>query len=114
MKVAGATRWLSREGSVHGINDTLPSLLKDLRAHSDKTTDAMAIGLSHLHDYLFIATTAILNDVLPVIGILSKTMQKDAADFTLLVDLVPVVKATLEGMKHSPGTSYKELPLRLG
>jgi hypothetical protein len=115
MKIAGATRWLSRETSVHGINDTLPSLLKDLRAHSDKATDAMAIGLSHLtHDYRFIATTAILNDVLPVIGILSKTMQKDAADFTLLVDLVPVVKATLEDMKHSPGTSYKELPLRLG
>jgi hypothetical protein len=66
-----------------------------------------------MHDYRFVATTAILNDIIPIVDILSKTMQRSGASFTVLVSLVPPVRAALENLKEHKGPCYAELPLRL-
>jgi hypothetical protein len=64
--------------SVSAINDTLPSVLADLGK-------AAVAGKS---DYSFVASSAMMDDVLPLINIVSKTMQAKDADFTNLVNLV--------------------------
>jgi hypothetical protein len=55
------------------------------------------------HDYRFVASVALMEDVLPVINILSKTMQMKDADFTNLVHFVPPVLGVLEDLEISPG-----------
>jgi hypothetical protein len=114
MKRAVPTRWASRSNAVATINDTMPSLLEDLADHAQNGHSAAAIGLNTLtHDYRFVATTAAMDDILPIINILSKAMQKKSSDFTTLVKLVPPVLAALSDLKTSFGPAYIELPERL-
>jgi hypothetical protein len=55
-----------------------------------------------------------MEDVLPVVNILSKTMQMKDADFTNLVHLVPSVLAVLQDLEIVPEPAYSELEERLG
>jgi hypothetical protein len=115
MKRSCPTRWASKTEAVAAINDTLPSLLSDFARHAEIGKSAAAIGLNVMaHDFRFVAATALMDDVLPVVNMLSKTMQKADADFTSLVHLVPPVLRVLKDMETMPGPAYKELEERLG
>ena len=113
-KRAETTRWASRMSAVHGIFDTLPSQLESIEKLAENGADATAIGLKVLmYDYRFVLATASLDDILPVVNILSTAMQAKDADFTVIVNMLPSVLKCLEDMKTMFGPSYSELPERL-
>jgi hypothetical protein len=64
-------------------------------------------------DYRFVASLAMMDDVLPLINIVSKTMQATDADFTNLVNLVPPTLEVLKNLETAPGPAYSELEERL-
>ena len=106
--------------AVHGIFDTLPSQLESIEKLAENGADATAIGLKVLmYDYRFVLATrtASLDDILPVVNILSTAMQAKDADFTVIVNMLPSVVKCLElepeDMKTMFGPSYSELPERL-
>ena len=113
-KRAVPTRWPSRMTVVHNIFDTLPSQLASMDKLAAKDSDASAIGLKLLmNDFRFVMATAGLDDILPVVHVLSKAFQAKDADFTVLVEIVPAVLDCLEGLKIHFGPSYAEMPARL-
>ena len=96
------TRWLSFEGAVDAIVASLDPLFTVLI--EDSSSDPTARGiLKFMANFIFLATTYLLADILPVLARLSKRFQRSQVDFTTVTDGVHVTTATLCAFKLAPG-----------
>ena len=96
------TRWLSFDGAVQAVLTNLDPLFSALI--SDSSSDPTAKGiLTFITTFLFLATTHLLADVLPILARLSKTFQRQCIDFTVVSDSVLAAISAIHGFKHSPG-----------
>ena len=115
--------WLSVEACVKMIFEYFDSLVMSLE--NEKISNAKAVGIwQFAASAQFLLTTALLIDVLSVIGTLSLLFQKDIANLSVIkhsvtstvetiqgmIDGSPTVKRVLADLSDTPGTgknSYK-------
>lgn len=95
------TRWLSLGNSVSNMESNWSSIISVLI--EDKRPVAQGL-LKQISSFMFLATTALLNDVMFIINKLSVTFQKQNIDFELIQTCVKACIANLESMKNKTGT----------
>jgi hypothetical protein len=104
-------RWLAMENAVTTVHKCYGSIVAYLQSNEGKNTigDNIAEGLLKdvLH-YKFPAFTAVLSDVLSVIGILSKQLQAESLDVSQLDILRDSAIGRLNGLKNVTGTRTAE------
>ena len=92
-----SVRWLSVEACVKKVFTSYDAIVMSLEGEKDPK----AIGLFHfIANTLFLLVTALLIDVLTVIGILSLTFQKDSVDLSQIRHCLVSTTSTLEAMKN--------------
>ena len=70
------TRWLSHDKAVSVVRKSYAPIVISLEKEASERHDATAQGLSKfVHKFKFVASLAMLADVLPVLSILSKAFQ---------------------------------------
>ena len=91
-----SVRWLSVEACVKKVFSSFDAIVMSL----DGEKDAKAIGLyNFIANTLFLLFTALLIDVLTVIGILSLTFQQDSVDISHIRHNVESTTSAIEAMK---------------
>ena len=96
------TRWLSFDGAVQAVLNNLEPLISALI--SDSSTDPTAKGiLVFITTFLFLATTHLLADILPLLARLSKSFQRQCMDFSTVNDCLQATIRGMQGFKNSPG-----------
>ena len=91
-----SVRWLSVEACVK-IFEYFDSLVMSLE--NEKTANAKAVGIwQSIASALFLLTTALMIDVLSVIGTLSLLFQKDIANLSIIRHSVNSTVAAIDGM----------------
>jgi hypothetical protein len=107
---AKVVRWLSHERAVSNLRRCLPSVLVSLDREASKRHDAQALGLAtFLKKANFIATLLLLCDILPPLASLSRILQRQDLNYSLVKPLVTGTIATLANLKHSPGEYFSLL-----
>ena len=92
-----SVRWLSVETCIRMIFEDYDSLVMFLE--NEKSSNATAVGIwQFTASTLFFVTTALLIDVLSVIGTLSPLFQKDIANLSLISHSVTSIVQAFEGM----------------
>lgn len=95
------TRWLTHDKSVSAVREIMPFIIKDLTAYGQaknhKAEDkARAAGLLHqVNSFDFWATIYLLSDILPVLSVFSKTMQKLSCELSGVLQAYRHCKDTL-------------------
>jgi hypothetical protein len=102
-----SVRWLSVEAAVKIIFSNYGPVYQSLE--SDKTAGKADGLLKFIANAKFLLFTALLIDVLTVIGILSLTFQKDLVNISHIRASISATKATLETMKTRSETVSKVL-----
>ena len=92
-----SVRWLSVEACVKMIFKYYDSLVKSLENEKDSNVTAVGIW-QFTASALFLLTSALLIDVLSVIGTLSLLFQKDIANLSVIRHSVNSTVETIEGM----------------
>ena len=92
-----SVRWLSVEACVKMIFEYYDSLVKSLENETDSNVTAVGIW-QFTASALFLLTSALLIDVLSVIGTLSLLFQKDIANLSVIRHSVNSTVETIEGM----------------
>ena len=94
---ASSVRWLSVEACVKMIFKYYDSLVMSLE--NERSSNATAVGIwEFTASTLFLLTTALLIDVLSVIGTLSLLFQKDIANLSVIRHSVTSTVEAIEGM----------------
>ena len=92
-----SVRWLFVETCIRMIFEDYDSLVMFLE--NEKSSNATAVGIwQFTASTLFFVTTALLIDVLSVIGTLSPLFQKDVANLSLISHSVTSIVQAFEGM----------------
>ncbi|XP_071122736.1 zinc finger protein 862-like [Mytilus edulis] len=106
LKKACTTRWLSFDSSVKAVNSEYEAILQTLYALREK--DAAALGLyKKVKQVKFIATIYILDEILPLLSIVSKTFQKGTIDFSKIGPTLEYTKEQLNKVMESESPIVK-------
>lgn len=100
-----ATRWLSLGNSVLNIQSNWSALISVFA--EDKRPVAQGL-LKQMASFMFLATTAMLNDVMYCINKLSLAFQKQNLDFEFAQASVQACIMNLESMKNKTGTNFMD------
>ena len=104
-------RWLAMENAVTTVHKCYGAIVAYLQSNEGKNTvgDNVAEGLlKDILHYKFPAFTAVLSDVLSVVGVLSKQLQADSLDVSQLDVLSESALGRLNGLKNVAGTRLTE------
>ena len=109
-------RWLAMENAVKTIHKCYGSIVMYLQSNEGKNTvgDCIAEGLLKdvLH-YKFPAFTAVLADILSVVGILCKQLQSDSLDFSQFLPMKESAIGKLQGLSELSGEHSAEFKEQL-
>ena len=83
-KLAKDVRWLSHDMAIKAVLRTLPSLLMSLDREASGNEPTAHGLLKFMKGYKFVACAYLLSDVLPHLSRLSKILQKQNVDFSLV------------------------------
>jgi hypothetical protein len=103
VKKACRTRWLSLGKAVKSLHQDYAAVLTTLKVLDDEQHDAAAKGLfMRLNTFKFIATTYILNRLIPILDLVSKSFQKGSVTFSHIAPNLAYAKAKLkeEALSH--------------
>ena len=103
MKKACRTRWLSLGKVVKSLHQDYAAVLTTLKALDDEQHDAAAKGLfMRLNTFKFIATIYILNRIISILDLVSKSFQKGSVTFSHIAPNLGYAKAKLieEALSH--------------
>ena len=106
-----SVRWLAMESAVSTVHKCYGSIVSYLQSNEGKNTvgDVIADGLlKEVLHYKFPAFTAVLSDVLSVIGCFSKQLQSDTLDLSELMPLKESALGRLNGLKELKGPCESE------
>lgn len=110
LKKAGDTRWLSHDLACQSLMKVLPAVIASLEREAQERGDALAHGLYKVvRNYNFVATLYMMNDVLPIVSRLSRTLQTSELDLSVLHGLVTSTTETLQQLVDNPGVYMKKL-----
>lgn len=99
-------RWLAMEGAVKTVHMCYGSIVTYLESNDGKNTvgDNVANGLlKEMLHYKFPAFTAVLSDVLGVIGVLCRQLQSDSLDLSQFTPMKESTLGRLNGLKTVDG-----------
>lgn len=103
-------RWLSHEKAVSNLRRCLPSVITSLEREASERHDAQALGLAtFVRKYKFVATLLMLSDILPPLAALSRALQREDLDYSLVQPLLIGTIATLKNLKCTPGEHFNSL-----
>ncbi|CAG2212072.1 unnamed protein product [Mytilus edulis] len=106
LKKACTTRWQSFDSSVKAVNSEYEAILQTLYALREK--DATALGLyKKVKQVKFIATIYILDEILPLLSIVSKTFQKGTIDLFKIGPTLEYTKEQLNKVMESESPIVK-------
>ncbi|KAK3091876.1 hypothetical protein FSP39_023354 [Pinctada imbricata] len=109
-----ATRWLSFEGAVDAIITNYDALVMCLEQEVAEDDDHTARGLLiFITDYLFLATSYFLSDVLTHLSTLSKIFQKSELDIGSFALSTSSTLASITQLENSDGLSEREFKCKL-
>ena len=97
------TRWLSLEKAVKSLHQDYAAVPTTLKALDDEQHDAAAKGLfMRLNIFKFIAIIYILNRIIPILDLVSKSFQKGSVTFSHIAPNLAYAKAKLieEAVSH--------------
>ena len=106
-----SVRWLAMESAVSTVHKCYGAIVSYLQSNEGKNTvgDVIADGLlKEVLHYKFPAFTAILSDILAVIGRLSKQLQAETLDLSELMPLKDSALGRLNGLKELKGPCETE------
>ena len=106
-----SVRWLAMENAVSTIHKCYGSIVSYLQSNDGKNTvgDVIADGLlKEVLHYKFPAFTAVLSDILCVIGQLSKQLQAENLDLTEILPQKDSALGRLNGLKEIKGQCESE------
>ena len=109
-------RWLALENAVKTIHKCYSSIVMYLQSNEGKNTvgDCIAEGLlKEVLHYKFPAFTAVLCDILTVVGILCKQLQSDSLDFSQFLPMKESTIGQLEGLINVNGKHSEEFKNQL-
>lgn len=102
-------RWLSFFAAVQAVKRSIKSLHAFFEKESEELGDPTAAGLAKgIAEFMFLAITHLLYDVLNELTRLSKVFQKDSIDFSIIAPSVRATISTLEAMATVPGPVLSE------
>ena len=106
-----SVRWLAMESAVSTVHKCYGAIVSYLQSNEGKNTvgDVIADGLlKEVLHYKFPAFTAVLSDVLTVIGQFSKQLQTETLDLSELMPLKDSALGRLNGLKEIKGPCENE------
>lgn len=109
-------RWLALESAVKTIHKCYGSIVMYLQSNEGKNTvgDCIAEGLlKEILHYKFPAFTAVLADILSVVGILCKQLQSDSLDFSQFIPMKESTIGQLQGLVDVNGKHTEEFKSQL-
>ena len=102
-------RWLSFFAAVQAVKRTIKSLHAFFEKEAKESGDPTAAGLAKgISEFMFLAITHLLYDVLNELTRLSKVFQKENIDFSIIAPSVHATISTLETMTTVPGPVLSE------
>ena len=104
------TRWLSFQDSVQALSSCLSSVISCLQVVAmERNTEGRAKlhgVLNQMATFKFVGLTHFLADVIGILGILSKCMQKENVQHSELASNIQATIAAITVLKSSPGPYY--------
>lgn len=111
------TRWLSLHASVEIVSRIWHSLVLTFEDQASGQADGVSANdaakakglLIQIKSFVFVATTALLSDLLSVLARLSKSFQAQSLDLSMIHPLIDAAKTSVNNMQHTPGAQLQEI-----